>query len=395
MTQLLNSVRAFNLDILFISSKGSQYRYFKALSEVTKFTSKVVTLFPGLGFSFVGTGLTKDIINSGIEFHLERKRRKYTKGEPNRFIFSLYRYFSMIYFSLVYCKFKYVLAVKKPKVLCIWNGHRLPEMAIKAAAKGLNIEIAYFENGLLPDTTVMDFSGVNAFSSIPKEKEFYESYSNTIELNDNYKKPLMIRTPIKKRQTLSFENFDFGCDYIFVPFQVDFDSQVIINSPRVNSMEQFYKVILDVVEKIQNRDLIFVVKEHPSDARSYTEFHGFHEKIKFVDEDTEKLIENAEAVITLNSSVGIEAAMMGKSVFVLGNACYGVDGVAYTINSENQLIDALNDLERLRQNKLIASSYFNYLNDKYLLPGSWQKEKSKLSNLHLKKFENKVNDMVF
>lgn len=388
------SLRAFDLDILFISSKGSQYRYFKALSKATRFKSQVVTLFPGLAFSFIGGGLTKEIINSGIQFHLERKRRKYTNGEPNRFIFSLYRCFSMFYFSLIYFKFKHVLSVKQPKVICIWNGHRLPEMAIKAAAEGLNIKIAHFENGLLPDTTVIDFNGVNAFSSIPKDKEFFEEYSKNIELNDEYKKPLLARSAHKKRKDLLFEQFDFDCEYIFVPFQVNFDSQVIINSPWVNSMEQLYKVIVNAVDQIQDKKLLFVVKEHPSDARSYTEFHCLHDRIKFVDENTEKLIENAKAVITLNSSVGIEAAMMDKGVIVLGNACYGVDGVTLVVSNENQLIKTINNLNKISPDKSISRAFFNYLERDYLLPVAWQKCTEVAVKDHIDEFDRKISEKL-
>ena len=123
-----------------------------------------------------------------------------------------------------------------PKVVCLWNGHRLPEMAIKAAASRYGIKIAHFENGLLPNTTMMDFSGVNAFSSLPKNADFYlDSYrglsNDDLMLID---KNLVVRKPHKKRSSLVFQEFDLSRDSFFVPFQVHFDSQVIIISPRLN-----------------------------------------------------------------------------------------------------------------------------------------------------------------
>ncbi len=383
-------IRGAILDILFVSSKGSQYQYYKALSKVVSFSSVVVTLFPGWGIKLLDTGLSLEIIKQGIDFHLKRKHRKYKGGGAPSVLRGGYAGFSAIYFSLIYLKFRYYLKQNTPKVICLWNGHRLPEMAVRLAARGLGIKIAYFENGLLPNTTTMDFSGVNAFSSLPRNKEFYLEYAQCKGGSSLAATGLVVRHDHKRRKPVEHDDLKSNLKYIFVPFQVNFDSQVIINSPRVNSMEAFYDILLNVIESIEDKEIMFVIKEHPSDARAYCELHNKHPRIIFTNNNTEDLIRNAWAIITLNSSVGIEAAMLEKRVIVLGDACYSVDGMTLNVAPENKLVEAINSLEAWEPDLDITRSFFSYLTKEYCLPGAWQGQLEEVELHHLAKFESKL-----
>jgi capsular polysaccharide export protein len=375
------------LNILFVSSKGSQYRYFSAISSVISMSSSVVTLFPGFGFKLFNSGLSLQVIRKGIDFHLKRKQRKYRGVAPPFIVWQIYVLFSVVYFSLIYLKFKRRFDVGAPDVVCIWNGHRLPEMAIKAAAAGTDIKIAYFENGLLPDTTTMDFSGVNAFSSISGASLFYERYFKENECISLADTKLLARKPHKKKAHLSARLVDER--YVFIPFQVNFDSQVIINSPWLNSMESFFMMLLSVVDEV-DETLMFVIKEHPSDPRTYSEFYKKHPRIKFVSEDTEQLIRGAQAVITLNSSVGIEAAMLEKKVIVLGNACYSIERMMQVETSKEGLINALNGLDKHNIDLDITRAFFTYLKNDYLLPRAWQGQIDGVDQEHKLCFEKKI-----
>ena len=378
------------MDILFVSSKGSQYRYYNALSRAVSLSSRVVTLFPGFGIKVFNTGLSSEVIKQGLDFHLKRKLRKYKQGSPSSFIWGLYACFSAIYFSLIYLKFRYYLKHTNPKVICIWNGHRLPEMAVKLAARGQGIKIAYFENGLLPNTTTMDFNGVNALGSLPKNKEFYLEYGvdgGSLSLADTN---LVVRGSHKRKKAVKHGDLNSELKYIFIPFQVNFDSQVIINSPRVSSMEAFYEYLFDVIECIEDKDIVFVIKEHPSDSRVYSEFHARHPRIIFTNNNTEDLIRDAQAIITLNSSVGIEAAMLEKKVIVLGDACYAVDGMTLTAAPGKELVEVINDSAMWEPDLGVTRSFFAYLTEEYCLPGAWQNQIDAVDGKHLKVFESKI-----
>jgi len=382
-------VMPLNLDVLFASSKGSQYRYYKALANATNYKAKVVTLIPTLKLNVFNSGLNTKLIRDCLSFHMERKRRKYVGSTEYGFLLKVYYIFSGLYFSLIYLSYLSCFKKMSPKVVCLWNGHRLPEMAIKAAASRCNVKVAHFENGLLPDSTIMDFEGVNAFSSLPKDPEFYLEYAKSKQVS-KVEKSLEVRLPHKKRKGLIFEEFDFDQKYIFVPFQVNFDSQVIINSPRVNSMVELYEILEKTLIMINSKNIIFVIKEHPSDSYTYSDLHGRNDRIKFVNENTEDLIRNAKAVITLNSSVGIEASMLGKTVLVLGNACYGIEGVTTPVNSLKELVDVIDNIDNYAQVLNISDSFFYYLENEYLLPGAWQNQLKNVEPHHLIAFENKI-----
>lgn len=389
-----DAIRGVILDVLFVSSKGSQYRYYQALSRAISFSSAVVTLFPGWGIKLFSSGLSTEVIRLGLDFHLKRKLRKYKKSTPSTIAWNLYKGFSALYFSLIYLKFRYYLAHNKPQLICIWNGHRLPEMAIRLAARGMDIKIAYFENGLLPNTTTMDFNGVNAFSSLPKNKEFYLEYGqgkSNLSLVDT---SLAVRADHKRKKAIDHGDLTSNLNYIFAPFQVDFDSQVIINSPRVNSMAVFYAFLLEAIESIDDKNTVFLIKEHPSDPNAYGELHEKHPRILFTNNNTEDLIRNAQAIITLNSSVGIEAAMLEKKVIVLGNACYAVDGMVLNVTQQSELVTAINSLPSWQPNLAITHAFFSYLTQEYCLPGAWQQQVVTIDDSHLVVLEDKISYVI-
>lgn len=354
--------------------------------------SQVVTLLPGLGFKLFGSGLSVALINEGVSFHLERKSRKYAQKIPAPLFSWLYRCFSMFYFSIIYLKFCHILEKKRPQVICIWNGHRLPEMAVRAAAKKLSIPVAFFENGLLPNSTTMDFSGVNAFSSIPSDEIFYKKYAASVDCSFFELQSLEVRGDHKRKKQNQDNIVNLACRYIFIPFQVDFDSQVLINSPWIRSMEDLYSAILSIVDRIPDKELMFYIKEHPSDAREYKEFYGKHPRILFVSENTENLIRNAEAVITLNSSVGIEAAMLKGKVIVLGNACYAINGITLSAKSEQALYDSVGLLSEWVPDLGLNRAFFHYLQNEYLLPCAWQSQIGGVSEQHYHAFMRKLRD---
>jgi capsular polysaccharide export protein len=357
--------------------------------------SKVVTLLPGFSFKVFSSGLTLDVIKEGIDFHLERKKRKYKGVSPSVILWGCYVVFSALYFSLIYLKFKRYLGVYNPKVVCIWNGHRLPEMAIRAAAKDFNIRIAYFENGLLPNTTTMDFSGVNAFSSLSKDPEFYRNYAKDKKTTSFKSETLSIRESHKRKKIVQTSGTDLNARYIFIPFQVDFDSQVIINSPRVNSMDKLYDLLLNAIDNINDKEIVFYIKEHPSDAHSYNSLYGKHPRINFVNENTELLIRNAVAVITLNSSVGIEASLLEKKVIILGDACYAIKEMTLPVVTHEVFIETLNFINDWNPDLELSRAFFYYLRAEYLLPGAWQSQIDSISEEHLKTFEQRlINSLV-
>lgn len=152
-------------------------------------------------------------------------------------------------------------------------------------------------------------------------------------------------------------------------------------------------MLLSVIDRV-DASLTIVIKEHPSDPRTYTELHDRHSRIKFVSGDTESLIRNAQAVITLNSSVGIEAAMLEKKVIVLGNACYSIEGMMQMAQTAQELVAKINELSNWSVSLDITRAFFTYLNSDYLLPGAWQGQIDGVDIKHKRRLEEKMLEVL-
>ena len=114
------------------------YRYLQDIKRNIIFDSTVMSFFPFIFFKLGRTDLTQDEIQKGISFELARKKRKYFYI---KYLWSFYEAFLSVLFVIYYRRFTYALSKKIPDLICIWNGHRLPEYAIKLIAKKNNIKL--------------------------------------------------------------------------------------------------------------------------------------------------------------------------------------------------------------------------------------------------------------
>jgi len=116
----------------------------------------------------------------------------------------------------------------------------------------------------------------------------------------------------------------------------------------------------------------FIFKEHPSSGIEYPDLHQKaenYENISFRNtHTTQELIENAVAVITINSTVGIEALLFHKKVIVLGDAFYGIEGITFLARNENELALKIEHIEKLHFNDKLVDNFLKYLYNDYLIP---------------------------
>jgi len=372
------------MKVIFASSKGSQYRYFDTLSKRLGNQARVVTLNPCWGLQLSNSGLKKLSVSKGIDFHLRRKKAKTPFLSNAYWFWGLYRAKSVLRFVWIYLKFVRLFKAECPDVVGVWNGHRLPEMAITQAARYCGVKVVYFENGLLPRTTTMDFRGVNDRNSMPRQSSFYNQYYVNHRCESLKSNSLEVRAPHKNKRNNQGVDVNVLPDrYLFVPFQVGFDSQVLVNSNWIQSMEAFYDVLVEIAPVAKAKGLKLVVKEHPSDPVTLTHLHDCHPDIVFTSVNTELLIRGAEAVMTLNSSVGLEAIMLEKKVIVLGEACFKLSGVVQVASSIDRLEQCIRSIDRWNPSEQTLRGFLGYMVDQYLIPGSWKDQIDQCSDEHL------------
>ncbi|MBD3587641.1 hypothetical protein HHX48_18035 [Salinimonas sp. HHU 13199] len=355
---------------VFIARGSSHIRYFKAVAAGSSLNIAVIRLSPlHLAPSLIRYArITKRVdLEALVAPHLEKKAIKHPTLRRSVFwpaFVSLTRFLTK--FSIA--KNAAIIHRAKADVVGVWNGQKQPSAGIAVAARALGKEVIYFENGLLPNTTTCDWSGVNCKNSLPKDAEFYRRFY----VDKTLPCELVTRKAVREKAAgLGAEHLPER--YIFVPFQVETDSQIISNSPWIKNMSQLYSHLSNVIEQVDDADLHIVIKEHPSEPTRHDHLHQKNTRIVFANHcNTQELIERAHAVMTINSTVGIESLMLGKPVIVLGDACYDIDGVTHKVQSEQAMLKALNTLEHLYSNPEVKGGFLHFLHDHYVIPTTWK-----------------------
>jgi capsular polysaccharide export protein len=249
--------------------------------------------------------------------------------------------------------------------LFIWNGTMTTTMAMTQWAKERSLPTRYFEFSNLPGKIFVDDQGVNAQSSLFGCAEVLDKYhvdakafkSWQRDYNDFKLKPPpqtkfngrfnwlwpinmvgywflgceredrfslfgKIKSGLKRKSiTHNYHQADLEKRYIFLPLQVSNDSQINLNSDVDN-----HQAIRIASQESRAAGVTLYVKLHPAEPN--TEFVAATEKLcaelncLLVGNNTVDLINKAQKVIVINSTVGMEALLLNKEVSILGRALY-------------------------------------------------------------------------
>lgn len=249
----------------------------------------------------------------------------------------------------------------------------------------IGIEVFVFEEGYIrPDYVTLEKYGVNNYSKISREKEFYNEL-NLDELEDTLPQPAyfsqteMIYSAIvyytfsnlfhflyphykHHRDFSAIREFFFGGrslfrkflykwserkyddiiskelskKYYFVPLQTHNDFQILEHSG-YKSIEKF---IIEVLESFSNsapKDRYLVFKHHPVDRgrKNYETFimqqarlFGVEKRILVVhDVHLPMCLQHAIGTVTINSTVGLSSISYNTPTITLGNALYDIEGL--------------------------------------------------------------------
>jgi capsular polysaccharide export protein len=358
------------LDVLFLYRTGKKRRYFTALSEQALSTLHcTVQSYHSLP-KVSSVKLTKQELDD-IVFKAEQELYN-AKDETWQKVKQLSRGLLVAQINKLYSRLFHFLNEKQPKLLAIWNGHKWQDNVLHAVNKHFNIPITYFENGVLPNTTTMDFSGINALNSVPRDIAFYQNLPQSdVKLTHKivgrkYKNKKQIKTKFKLPKK-----------YLLVPFQKDRDSQILDNSKWIKSMRQLFAVLLEALEASGRDDLHIVFREHPSAKTKYSDLYkqaAKHPRLCFDQQsDLTEIITNAEAVVTINSTVGLESLLLDTKVITLGEAFYNVSSLVLSASSPSDLATQINALSRFSLDRKLLQKFVGYLESDYVIAGDWKK----------------------
>ncbi|MBB11200.1 MAG: polysaccharide synthesis/modification protein [Alcanivorax sp.] len=271
---------------------------------------------------------------------------------------------------------------RAPDGIVLMNGAHYKQQIVLAYIREQGVQPLYMELGCLPDTTAIDGKGVNYNGAVPRDPCFYRGYHPSKDVDAT-----LIKRPPRKPVG---EPVDLPARYIFVPFQVYDDTQILLHSPWVDSMESLYWALERCVSSLPE-GWCFIVKEHPSARKSYEHIHDNHSRIVFANaNDTQELIEGARLVITINSTVGIESLLLGRPVLTLGNAFYNIPELVSHAASEEQLSQLIASPESWVYDEELVRHFVAWLSEQYLVPGRFRSYRDE----HPKRMKQRIGEIL-
>lgn len=134
-------------------------------------------------------------------------------------------------------------------------------------------------------------------------------------------KRLKGKLSVRNKKKLETESKCFTSDYVFFPLQVSTDSQLLLNYGKslLESLIEADKYVKSISKRL-------VVKIHPAenDAEIISSIKKYiiENDIEITFRDTNDIVLEVDSVVTVNSTVGFEAALIGKDVKYLGRTQY-------------------------------------------------------------------------
>jgi len=232
-------------------------------------------------------------------------------------------------------------------LLFMWNGSLGKEIEISERCQKLGIPVYYMELGWLPqkNTFYFDRKGVNYNSSLTDWQ--YTPLTDKEKIKELITKISYYHNTIAKNTGIEEH------DYVFVPFQVESDSQIINHSNKIKKMQQ----LVDYVCEHVTGKIIF--KTHPKQEIGEI---SIPKRCKLYRTGTiHDFLPNCKYVITINSTVGVEALTYYKPIITLGDAFYESRKMTYKIINENSFKLAIEWAEKGKVARGVIDSFLNYL----------------------------------
>ncbi|WP_221793827.1 hypothetical protein [Oceanobacter mangrovi] len=360
------------MKVLFFSVRNHHRNYFRKLSEQANHTGLYqATLVRHRHYWFKNLWpvfRTHPELDEVVRLKLKEKIQDTADYRLAVFQLWLNKFWLSLSCRFLYRAYFNGLRQQSPDVVVSWSGMMWHQRILVLAARSQDIPTLLMENGPLPDTTTIDPRGVNFINSLPRQLQDYSLHQTPPgQLPD----ALIPRQTNKRKSAAAQQQQPLPARYVFVPFQVDADRQILCFSPWIANMRDFYKILESSVGSLP-ADISLVIKEHPSCPKNFSDLHLHHPRIHFANEqNTQHLIEQAELVVTINSSVGLEALLFDKPVAVLGQAFYNLEGLCLSAQNQQQLEKIFLRPEEW-QASAYGKSYLSYLYNHYLVKGSWK-----------------------
>ena len=297
-------------------------------------------------------------VQQHAETALESARRvpRGAVGERLKFRFLQWQY-NWIYQELEY---------SRPDQVLIYNGLNGVNYLVSAACRELGIPQLYFERAPLQDRLQIDANGVNFQSSIPSEIQFYRNLAE--DEFANYRGAAYVEAHRVQDESSAANNRNASNElgsqsYVFCPLQVPRDTQVTVFGGWIKGIPHLLDS-LDRASRFLPSDIHLRIKEHPSSPVSFASriaSYGNHKLVLDNEHDVYDQVAHSQGVVTINSSVGLEAFLFEKPVITIGKALYSFGEMTTRASDLDSLCDAMTQFPNLNWSRLERDRFVKFL----------------------------------
>ena len=291
-------------------------------------------------------------------------------------------------------------------------------------ATNKGIDVGVFEEGYVrPDYITFEHFGVNGFSQIPRNREFYDSLEEddvkipeTSQVGSTFwyaawqaieyyffsallspvfsryrhHRPLNIwegaywirslwRKWFYKAKEIGVEPYLIGRadhNYFLVPLQISTDAQVREHST-FNSVEHFIERVMGSFASHAPKKTLLVIKHHPLD-RGYHDYdalinrmashYGISGRVFYIhDQHLPTLLDHTRGVVLINSTVGLSAIHHNAPLKACGAAIYDFEGLTY----QGSLESFWQEAERFKPDRELYEKFRGYVVNHKQINGSF------------------------
>lgn len=311
------------------------------------------------------------------------------------------RALKIIVLRWVYCGARRYAELNSDVAYAVWNGTNGVRRAFSDGIRDAGSLLISFELGPLPNTVTADIKGVNYLNSVPRNvqrvAQIVGSDTSASAFRAELKKRLSSRVPGKPRR---LAETSLPKRYVFAPLQVPGDSQLRLFGGEFRTVEAFVSGLVAGASSLPE-DVFLVLKEHPDSPQSIELLLRASSKncdrvLLVNDIDTFDLVEGALAVITVNSSVGLEALCFDVPVIACGQAFWAIEPLARVAPDKKAIAEAFRRiLTPMEQSEFkLRAIYLYYLWNHYYLkyiPGQ-PKESADLNRTIVKNLIGRISD---
>lgn len=233
---------------------------------------------------------------------------------------------------------------ERPNIIAVcWNGLNGTRRVFMDGARDAGARRLFFELAPLPRRITVDPCGVNYANSLPRDITPYREWRSSVPYEpDSWReagKGITQRSPMQRPVEQESGRWPLTDPFLFAPLQVPGDSQLRLFGGDFRTVEAFVGALCEAASHLPT-GWHLRVKEHPSAALSIAKhFAGLSETRVVVDNvtDTFKQVAASYGIVTVNSSVGLEAMFFDKPVIAAGQCFWAIDGVAVSATTVEEL----------------------------------------------------------